>query len=123
MMTHQYVHCPSGHKLKASPRLFGQTHPCPKCGEKVLIPAEIPPPHPLLQVAAPKKSVSDSSLMRVLGSVDAFPPPPQIEEPTLRPCPRCECSISIRTTVCQHCQCYVGKMPNFLRRMTQFRKE
>ena len=119
-MNAQYVICPSGHRLRANPRLFGQTHPCPKCGVEVSIPAEPKPqPHPLVGVPTPKKTISDSSFMRVLGSCDALPPPPQFEQPQQRACPRCSGTISVNASVCEHCHCYAGRMPDFLRQMVK----
>ena len=117
-MSHQWVHCAAGHRLRASSALSGQTRPCPKCGVAVEIPAVENATHPLLNVEKRRQTVSDSSFMRVLGSSPQLPDPPAVQTtPRTKPCPRCDTTVATEVNVCPHCQCYVGRLPHFLASM------
>ncbi|PHQ34883.1 hypothetical protein CEE69_13555 [Rhodopirellula bahusiensis] len=61
--------------------------------------------------------LSDTGVMRILGVQDALPPPTTVEPEKTRCCPRCDVNISAKANVCQHCQCYVGGIPDFLKQL------
>ena len=47
-----------------------------------------------------------------------FAPETKREEAvSMRPCPRCHVSIPESVAVCDHCNCYVGVLPSFMREM------
>lgn len=93
--------CKNGHKIKADDRHAGVHSKCPKC--KVLI--VVPEPAPLLP---PPRAMTESGLMRVLGSAPELPAMPKRNEDTVRKCPRCKKRLSRVVTLCNHCQLYVG---------------
>lgn len=95
--------CPNGHRLMGSTAMVGRNVRCTKCQAK--FPFVIPM----------KKSLTETGVLRILGDVAPVPMPPEIALRTRRPCPRCFRSISVNANVCEHCVCYVGDMPEFLR--------
>ncbi len=108
------VVCENGHRLKAARHLRGTSRCCPQCKVEVQI--------PLQSASASHDPLSDTGVMRILGEQDALPPPPiaaqsAAQSPQYRNCPRCDRSIPVDVSVCQHCQCYTGVMPNFLKKM------
>ncbi|WP_145171262.1 hypothetical protein [Rubripirellula lacrimiformis] len=86
---------------------------CPRCSVSFVFAASdratIVTPEP--------KSVTESSVMRILGDLDPTPAPPQASQIRLRPCPKCAASISETLAVCNRCQCYIGSMPSFMGRL------
>lgn len=98
--------CPSGHKLRGNKAMVGKTVRCPRCEVAFVI----SPPE--------NRKVTDTTVMRILGDSPALPPMPEnVREPEQRPCPRCAVSIKKDANVCQHCNCYVGVMPRFMKNM------
>ena len=95
--------CPNGHRLMGSTDMVGRNVRCTKCQAK--FPFVIPM----------KKSLTETGVLRILGDVSPVPMPPEVELPTQRPCPRCFKIISVNANVCEHCCCYVGILPNFLK--------
>ncbi len=104
------VACDNGHRLKARRTLCGTTRPCPKCGVNVKI--AMPP------IERSPDPLSDTGVMRIIGEQDIrLNPSTQAPTPQIRACPRCEAGISMTANVCRHCQCYVGVIPDFLKRL------
>jgi hypothetical protein len=132
------VVCPQGHRLRGGTKLVGKTIRCPKCrSEFVFAPTKPTPP--------PNRAVTDTAVMRILGDgpgspaveskVDesnhrlisdtgvirilddqaSAPPPPSTVE--MRPCPRCKIPTPEAAAVCEHCNCYLGVMPTFLKQL------
>jgi hypothetical protein len=93
--------CPRGHKLRGAPEMIGQTVRCPRCSEKFVFGYQI------------RQQVTDTAVVRILGDAPA-PPPAQIQSPATRPCTRCGVATSAASSVCEHCNCYVGLLPDFL---------
>ena len=102
------VSCPQGHQLLAKPKSIGMTLPCPVCLSMVAIEPDR------------RDELSDTGVMRILGD---FTPPVEpvlaCELPPLRNCPICSLEVPDTSPVCQHCHCYVGPSPDYLRTMTQ----
>ena len=92
------VTCPRGHRVRGPQVLQGRQVRCPKCAASFTF------------AVTDKKEVTDTGVMRILGDIPMppLPPPPEPTEQTDRPCPRCERQISVTTTVCKYCSCYVG---------------
>ena len=93
------ANCPNGHKIKGPRRMAGRLVRCPRCQAEFWFQAPA------------AREVTDTGVMRILGDdpLPPLPPPPRIRtEPTTRPCPRCEQTISLSSTVCKHCSCFVG---------------
>lgn len=97
--------CPRGHKLKGSAELIGQSVRCPRCQEKFVFGYQI------------RQDVTDTAVVRLLGDAPAPPPEPKAA-PDTRPCTRCGVGISPKASVCQHCKCYVGRLPDYLDRLS-----
>ncbi len=97
------IHCPNGHRLMGSTEMVGRNVRCMKC--KVKFPFVIPK----------KKPLTETGVLRILGDVPPLPMPPEVVLPTQRPCPRCLKIISVNANVCEHCFCYVGNIPHFLK--------
>ena len=95
--------CPNGHRLVGSTEMVGRHVRCMKC--QVKFPFVMPM----------KKSLTATGVQRILGVVSPVPMPPEAALPTKRQCPRCFKIISVNANVCEHCVCYVGEMPHFLR--------
>lgn len=109
------VTCENGHRLKAAAHLCGTSQKCPQCRANVNIPLQS-----LTTYASDegRDTLSDTGVMRILGVQDALPPPPAAVEPEkTHCCPRCDVNISVKANVCQHCQCYVGAIPNFMKKL------
>lgn len=105
------VACPSGHRLRGDSKLVGKTVTCPRCKTNFVF-APTTQRHPDAE-----KSVTDTGVMRILGDMGALPPAPERVEVKTRPCTRCGVAISESLAVCNHCNCYVGVMPSFMRQM------
>ncbi len=99
------VRCPNGHKLSGTLDMVGRNVRCPRCAAKFEL--KLPP----------KRTLTETAVMRILGEADQLPAPPEAPQKTRRPCPRCSKPISINANVCEHCKCYAGKMPQFLVQM------
>ncbi len=101
------VECPNGHRLTGPASLVGRKVRCPKCA--VSFELTLPP----------KKSLTETGVLRLLGDVDPLPSPPEQPQVTkeTKTCARCHHAISVHANVCEHCKCYVGAMPNFLTQM------
>ncbi|WP_182867295.1 hypothetical protein [Stieleria mannarensis] len=98
--------CPRGHKLRGGTNLIGETVRCPRCSEKFVFGYQV------------RKDVTDTAVVRILGDGPATPTPPAKREPKLRPCSRCGVAISAAASVCKHCNCYVGILPDFLSKLS-----
>jgi len=102
------IACENGHRIRASAELSGQTHPCPKCRKPVMVPIRRPQPvnHPL----------TDTKVIRILSEMPPSPAAPRetAEQPEQRACPRCSRWIDINLSVCAHCDCYAGALPDFM---------
>jgi hypothetical protein len=84
--------CPEGHRLKADPRLAGQTAACPKCGGQATIPAPI------------SNLLTDTGALRLL---ETAPAPRSTEERKhTRYCPRCGASVPDSASLCGRCRLY-----------------
>ena len=96
--------CPQGHKLRGPISLIGKQIRCPKCKDVFIFGETY------------KNSVSDTTVMRILGS-GPLPPAevPQVEQ--TKSCDRCGMEISPTASVCEHCDCYVGALPDFFRQL------
>ena len=105
------VACPSGHRLRGDSKLVGKTVECPKC-ETDFVFAPTLSRHPDAE-----KTVTDTGVMRILGDMGSLPPAPERQSVETRPCTRCGVAISESLAVCNHCNCYVGVMPSFMRSM------
>ena len=135
------VSCPTGHRVRGDISMAGNTVRCPRCQTQfVFAPikpggsnqkavtdtgimrilgdaeglAPAPDPNPS---SNDQRSVTDTGVMRILGDAEGLPPRPEKKTPTHKPCVRCGNSISVNASVCGHCQCYVGVMPQFLEKM------
>ena len=97
--------CPRGHKLRGEADLIGKTVRCPRCSEKFVFGYQI------------REDVTDTAVVRILGDAPTPPPTPE-KEPSMRLCTRCGVATSAKASVCQHCNCYVGLMPDFLASMS-----
>lgn len=100
------VSCPRGHRLRGDASLIGKQVKCPKCQS-------------VFAIGEPRKvSVTESSVMRILGDGPGELPPPVTSKTTeSQDCPRCGCSNPKTASVCSDCECYMGLMPNFLQKM------
>jgi len=96
--------CPRGHKLRGNAGLIGKTVCCPRCSEKFIFGYQV------------RQYVSDTAVVRILGDAPTAPPLPR-DEPETRPCTRCGVAISAVATVCEHCNCYVGHLPDYMGKM------
>ncbi len=105
--------CPSGHKVRGKASLVGKTVKCPRCSVEFVFALTFKP-----TAAAEAKEVTDTGVMRILGSMDAVPPAPERRAKTERPCPRCATAVPESTPVCTHCNCYLGVLPTFLHEMS-----
>jgi hypothetical protein len=105
--------CPSGHKLRGKPSLVGKTVKCPRCEAEFVFALTFKP-----STSAEAKEVTDTGVMRILGTMESVPPPPKRRVKTDRPCTRCGTSVPENTTVCSNCNCYVGVLPTFLKEMS-----
>ncbi len=92
--------CPRGHKLRGNAGLIGKTVRCPRCSEKFVFGYQV------------RQHVTDTAVVRILGDAPAPPPTPQ-DDPATRPCTRCGVAMSATATVCDHCNCYVGHLPDY----------
>ncbi|TWT98450.1 hypothetical protein [Stieleria varia] len=96
--------CPNGHKLRGPAQLIGKQIACPKCKSKFIFGETY------------KQQVSDTAVVRILGT-----PPPSHTAPSetelMRPCTRCGVSVSASASVCSHCDCYIGAVPDFMKSM------
>ncbi len=133
------VACPSGHRLRGGTNLVGKRVKCPKCNSEFVFaptqPAEsqnravtdtgvmrilgdAPQSRPPATKSAKSESraVTDTGVMRILGNHSASPPmqQPSVE---MRRCPRCQVLTPESAAVCEHCNCYLGAMPTFLKQM------
>jgi hypothetical protein len=89
--------------LRGKAELIGKTIRCPRCSETFVFGYQI------------REEVTDTAVVRMLG--DAPPPPPSpgaSRQPATRPCARCGVAISVKVSVCEHCQCFVGHLPDYL---------
>ena len=101
--------CPRGHKLRGGSDLVGRSVRCPRCSEKFVFGYHV------------REDVTDTAVVRILGDAPSPPPMPQPEFAT-RPCQRCGVGISAKSTVCEHCNCYVGSLPDFLANLGSSRR-
>lgn len=109
-MERMKVACQNGHRHTALRSVYGTTRPCLKCGANVEIPRG--------KMETGRTALTDCDILRILGKQTPLPPPPVAPHPPKTgPCPRCSARISKSANVCQHCQCYVGVMPDFLKRL------
>lgn len=104
--------CPAGHKLRGNSSLVGKRVKCPRCDVEFVFALTFKRSD---QVDA--KEVTDTGVMRILGSMDAVPPAPKRRVNTDRPCTRCGASVPENTAVCSQCNCYIGVLPAFLSEM------
>lgn len=126
------VACPQGHRVRGGVRLVGKSVKCPKCAEAfVFAPTGLQTNvNEINRLNSPKNperskkespsnhSVTESSVMRILGDATELPPPPEKKSgKAMRPCSRCNVSIAQSLTVCPHCDCYVSAMPTFFKNM------
>jgi hypothetical protein len=86
--------CPAGHRLKADPRLAGQTAFCPRCGGQATIPQSAP------------NLLTDTGALRLL---ETAPPVRSSDEqnPPTRYCPRCGTSLTPSASLCGQCRLYL----------------
>lgn len=106
------IACENGHRLNAGHQSQGKTLPCPKCGVAVKVPQ-----HAFESTPDP---LSDTGVMRILGASTSFSAEPMVTAAApLRACPRCEAGIPLSSSVCEHCQCYLGSMPDFMKDMAR----
>ncbi len=105
--------CPSGHKVRGKSELVGKKVRCPRCEVEFVFALTIK-----ASAEAPSKEVTDTGVMRILGSMDAVPPAPKRRVSTERPCPRCGTAVLESTPVCTHCNCYLGVLPTFLNELS-----
>ena len=104
--------CPSGHRVRGDISLSGNTVRCPRCQSEFVF-APMKP-----KAGATNSAVTDTGVMRILGDTPDVPQMPERKEVTSKVCPRCQLSISANSTVCDHCNCYVGVMPRFMSQLT-----
>ncbi len=139
------VACPSGHRLRAGTEMVGKTVACPKCQAKFVFapmkatPSEHAPASrgvtdtgvmrilgDMPKTSQPEKpqrppenrAVTDTGVMRILGDVTDLRQAPQPSSVALRPCSRCGVPIPESLAVCNHCHCYIGVMPTFLKQLS-----
>ncbi len=110
------ITCPNGHAVSGHADYVGKSVRCPKC--KSVFVFELPSTQKLTETAilrllgdGPKQSASDQPTTSDQPSTAGH------KRCRTRHCPRCHKSISVDANVCNHCDCYVGKMPQFLQRM------
>jgi hypothetical protein len=96
--------CPSGHKLRGSVDLIGKTVRCPRCNEKFVFGYQV------------REKVTDTAVVRLLGD-GPTPPPIPGQQKAMRPCSRCGTQIPNSVSVCEHCKCYVGALPDFFQQI------
>ncbi|MCO8124296.1 hypothetical protein NHH03_21325 [Stieleria sp. TO1_6] len=96
--------CPRGHKLRGPVGLIGKSVRCPRCSEKFVFGYYV------------REDVTDTAVVRILGDAPAPPPMPNSEHST-RPCGRCGLGISMKSSVCEHCNCYVGHLPDYFAKL------
>ncbi|MDM4016714.1 hypothetical protein [Roseiconus lacunae] len=97
--------CPGGHKVRGGSELIGKIVRCPRCKEKFVFGYQV------------RETVTDTAVVRLLGDGPTVPQAPSATEPALRPCTRCGIAISKNASVCKHCNCYVGHLPDYLTRL------
>lgn len=93
------LRCPNGHKLRFDEKDVGKEGMCPTCKSLVTL--------------KPRRPVSDTSIMAVLGKAPAdhsvvmrpmtMSPPPAPG----RNCPRCHTRVSSAFQLCPNCQTYL----------------
>lgn len=105
--------CPSGHKVRGKSTLVGKTVRCPKCQLAFVFALTVKP-----SARTQAKEVTDTGVMRILGSMDAVPPAPKRRIRTERPCSRCGTAVPDNAAVCANCNCYLGVLPAFLSDMS-----
>ncbi|WP_222436037.1 hypothetical protein [Rubripirellula reticaptiva] len=107
--------CPAGHHVRGDITMAGQKVRCPRCD----VPFIFAPPERAVVVSTGKPSVTESSIMRILGDADPLPPAPtqSVNQIKTRPCPKCSIAISEAVAVCGYCKCYVGATPSFMREL------
>ncbi|MGI9474858.1 MAG: hypothetical protein ACR2NZ_25230 [Rubripirellula sp.] len=105
------VACPSGHRLRGDATLEGKTVKCPKCASDFVFASAGQ------RKSASEAAVTDTGVMRILGDMGSLPPAPERVGASTRPCTRCGVAISESLAVCNHCNCYIGVMPTFLKQM------
>ena len=105
--------CPAGHKVRGNSNLVGKTVKCPRCDVGFVFALTF-------NRSAKKdaKEVTDTGVMRILGSMEAVPPAPKRRVKTERPCPRCNTSVPESSAVCTHCNCYLGVLPTVFDQMS-----
>jgi hypothetical protein len=136
------VTCPGGHRLRGGTLLVGKPVCCPKCHAEFVFGArealaaenrtvsdtavirilgEMPAPPAAATAQSPKvepRSISDTGVMRILG--ESLPAGRSVKSRVpQRPCTRCGLAIPETAAVCDHCHCYVGELPAFLRLLTR----
>lgn len=97
--------CPNGHKLRGPVSLIGRQIECPKCNARLIFGETY------------NNSVSDTAVVRILDSTASVQPSSNDQENESRPCHRCGSLVSSTASVCDHCDCYVGVMPDFMKTM------
>ena len=107
------VACPAGHRLRGDAKLIGKTVKCPKCSAEFIFASKRE------QSGKENSTVTDTGVMRILGDLSSLPPMPTRHVMKTRPCTRCGCSISEALAVCNHCNCYVGVMPSYMKQIGQ----
>ncbi len=106
--------CPSGHRVRGGVEMLGRTVRCPKCqSEFTFAPQKARTP-----AVAESRQVTDTGVMRILGDLSQLTSVTQSAEAAHRPCSRCGVAIPETLTVCNHCNCYVGVMPSFMKQMS-----
>ena len=93
--------CPRGHKVRGKPSLIGKNVRCPCCGEKFVFGYFI------------RERVSDTAVVRLLGDAPKLPPAPEKLHAETRTCERCGIAVSKKASVCEHCNCYIGNLPDY----------
>lgn len=106
--------CPSGHRVRGGVEMLGRTVRCPKCQVEFRFTTE-----PKRTTPEPdSRQMTDTGVMRILGDFNQMPEAPESTEATLKPCTRCGVPIPETLTVCNHCNCYVGLMPSFMKQIS-----
>ena len=103
------VTCPAGHRLRGNSNLVGKKVKCPKCDHEFTFALTFQRSN-----GGDNKPVTDTGVMRILGTMDAVPPAPKKRVKTERPCNRCGTLLPESAAVCNRCNCYVGVLPSFM---------
>jgi uncharacterized paraquat-inducible protein A len=90
------VICPNGHSLNVKEKYAGRIGLCPECQA---------------QVEVPRRAISDSSVIAILGEHIGQDSPAEkvgVKSGTNKlPCPRCHAFLSKNNRACPHCHLYL----------------